>query len=473
MARLICYDSSRAHSLAAANVILNKYPDATLKNVKDLTLTNWNTYIGTLGATTIDQIFNCVDRSRVEEVLSTSAITFTHGGDAGDLGYITVDEGVVDPFPIGVLKSAAGDVTAAAGLAKASINFGTPEHGYTADNALGVLTVTAPTGTGVGAETFVLALEVEGSLAATVTTQFGAGVTGVTAVGTLGDISEALFVDLEAKIVAAAEETGTARAGAGNDEIRLALASASTVDDYYNGMMCFLDGGTGDNQARFILDYDGATQTATVDDDWGTNPDATSTYIVTSDLLGYGTAYSSIQGEQWAWQALYPNITLPKVIEYLSDDGWPLTHGTASSGTATRLYDTSKTWVVDAYNGYYVAIISGTGKGQSRLITDTLPTYVIVGTWTVNPDSTSVYEIVEYEDDLLKDIYMENIIPVYLSDLTDATHLNGWTKLLDYGKLHDQYNELADSHASSPYQDLAYLSEVLTKGKALYDNGLL
>jgi hypothetical protein len=459
--------------LAAANVILNKYPDATLKNVKDLTLTNWNTYIGTLGATSQDQIFNCVDRSRVEEVVGTAVVTCTVGL-INEIGAVFVNDGVQN-ICIGSYKSTAVDATTDGGLLEASIDAGTPYHGFSAINAAGAVTISAPAGTGAGANAYVATANVDtgGTLAIAITTDFAAAATGVTAVGVLGDISEALFVDLEAKIVAAAEETGTARAGAANNKIRLALASASAVDDYYNGMMVFLDGGTGDNQARFVLDYDGALQEATVDDDWGTNPDGTSTYIVTSDLLGYGTAYSSIQGEQWAWQALYPGVSLPKAIEYISDDGWPLTQGTASSGTATRLYDTSKTWVVDAYNGYYVAIISGTGAGQSRLITDTVATYVVVGTWTVNPDSTSVYQIVEYEDDLLKDIYMENVIPVYLSDLTDATHLNGWTKLLDYGKLHDQYNELADSHASSPYQDMAYLSEVLTKGKALYDNGLL
>ena len=49
----------------------------------------------------------------------------------------------------------------------------------------------------------------------------------------------------------------------------------------------------------------------------------------------------------------------------------------------------------DAYNNYGIWIVSGTGTGQSRRITDYNGTtqFAIVSAWTITPDTTSVYEI--------------------------------------------------------------------------------
>lgn len=57
-------------------------------------------------------------------------------------------------------------------------------------------------------------------------------------------------------------------------------ASASAVDDFYNGASILLTGGTGAGQFRIITDYVGATKIATVDTAWVTNPNATSTFAI-------------------------------------------------------------------------------------------------------------------------------------------------------------------------------------------------
>jgi len=72
--------------------------------------------------------------------------------------------------------------------------------------------------------------------------------------------------------------TGTAQAGAAGT-ITLD-ASASAVDDHYNGCLVYLNGGTGSGQARVIADYVGSTKVASVTPNWATNPDVTSTFIV-------------------------------------------------------------------------------------------------------------------------------------------------------------------------------------------------
>lgn len=76
----------------------------------------------------------------------------------------------------------------------------------------------------------------------------------------------------------AAAETGTAQsATATTIVLRAALAVA---DDVFNGMVIRITAGTGVGQRRMITDYVGATDTATINKAWDTNPDATSAYSI-------------------------------------------------------------------------------------------------------------------------------------------------------------------------------------------------
>ncbi len=87
--------------------------------------------------------------------------------------------------------------------------------------------------------------------------------------------------------------TGTAQAcgGCGTDEIQLASAQTE-VDDIFIGATIILDGGTGAGQTRCILDWDqdgselGQADTAQVDSNWTTAPDATTTYEIAKGVAG-------------------------------------------------------------------------------------------------------------------------------------------------------------------------------------------
>lgn len=76
----------------------------------------------------------------------------------------------------------------------------------------------------------------------------------------------------------ATPDTGTAQAGSATT-ITLA-AGASAVNDYYNGMVVELTGGTGSGQFNIITAYNGGTKVATVGGTWGTNPNNTSVYKI-------------------------------------------------------------------------------------------------------------------------------------------------------------------------------------------------
>lgn len=101
-------------------------------------------------------------------------------------------------------------------------------------------------------------------------TAFGFSVT----VGTNNDKTGYALTTLESAVL----HSGTATAGAAGT-ITLA-AGASATDSLYIGDRIKLYGGTGAGQSRTCTAYNGTTKVATVDRNWVTNPDATSTYAV-------------------------------------------------------------------------------------------------------------------------------------------------------------------------------------------------
>lgn len=73
----------------------------------------------------------------------------------------------------------------------------------------------------------------------------------------------------------------------------------------------------------------------------------------------------------------------------------PAATGSATSGTSTSMYDTSKTWTANAYAGKWLYISAGTGAGQARLIASNTATQLVVSSaWDVNPAAGSAYSII-------------------------------------------------------------------------------
>lgn len=76
-----------------------------------------------------------------------------------------------------------------------------------------------------------------------------------------------------------------------------------------------------------------------------------------------------------------------------SDQHVTLDSGTASSGGAGVLNDTTKAWSVNIHARAQVVITGGLGIGQVRTIISNSPTQLVVAAWTTNPDPTSTYLI--------------------------------------------------------------------------------
>lgn len=71
-------------------------------------------------------------------------------------------------------------------------------------------------------------------------------------------------------------------------------------------------------------------------------------------------------------------------------------YGWASSGTATTLVDSTKSWLNNQYINCRVRVIAGTGTGNDVVITGNSATTLTVASWNVaTPDATSKYEILD------------------------------------------------------------------------------
>ena len=104
--------------------------------------------------------------------------------------------------------------------------------------------------------------------------------------------------------------------------------------------------------------------------------------------------------------------------------------GTLTSSVGRVLTDTTKTWTRDRWANYAIRIIAGTGDGQMRQIqsngTDSI---VVYDPWNVQPDSTSIYVIQAYTNDMLITIGANSETFLYHADQSD---------MLSHGRILDE-----------------------------------
>lgn len=138
--------------------------------------------------------------------------------------------------------------------------------------------------------------------------------------------------------------------------------------------------------------------------DWATN---TYTSLSTTGLpASFGTYGELVSTPSWL-DSNYKNFAT----------------GTATSGTATTIVQTGKTWTASQWINFQVRITAGTGAGQIRTITANTADTLTVATWTTTPDATSQYSI-EGNDDFLY-LMGNNAVTMYRYSISG----NSWTTL--------------------------------------------
>lgn len=152
--------------------------------------------------------------------------------------------------------------------------------------------------------------------------------------------------------------------------------------------------------------------TLTVDSNWQVNPDATSRFTIESGGIylaslqatsNYSLQYYDVAADIWYIKTCntgpLPTAATDGVMERTTENAtvWDRGNAVVTGSSTTVLADTTKSWRVNQWAGYYVRIFSGTGEGQLRPIvsnTATTLTWTAVGT---APDATSEYLIVGFD----------------------------------------------------------------------------
>ena len=174
--------------------------------------------------------------------------------------------------------------------------------------------------------------------------------------------------------------SGTAQTVAADGSTITLAAGASGTDDAYNAKLIRVISDE-QVQVRQIVDYLGSTKVATLYAALQAMTDTTPDYEVAASVLGDSNELQAVSAAYW-------NLTSEET-------------GTAQGGgTGNNQIQlaTAASSTDDIYNGLTIIILSGTGAGQERAISDyvgSTRTATVSANWTVNPNNTSVYEINE------------------------------------------------------------------------------
>ncbi len=142
------------------------------------------------------------------------------------------------------------------------------------------------------------------------------------------------------------------------------LGSGSAItDDFYSGATLVITAGQGVGQSRRIVNYTALTRVCSLDRAWAITPTSGSTFEIIAGVGGINAVEGSI----------------------------------VSATSTTVVIGNEGSTVDDTYNGGVIAILSGTGSGQFKDITDyvgSTKTVTVNSAWSPNPDATSTYSIV-------------------------------------------------------------------------------
>ncbi len=227
----------------------------------------------------------------------------------------------------------------------------------------------------------------------------------------VGAIESAAFAAGAINAAALAADTGlkpirsnTATAGAATT-ITLD-ASASAVDDFYNGALIFLVGGTGIGQARTIIDYVGATKVATVAT-WATNPASGSVFVILPSAPA--SVVGTVDANVVTWLGSAPNALTSGRVDVIVgavtngviaaasfasgafDAVWTVTTRTLSAAGVQAIWDalTSALSTANSIGKLLVDNINATISSRaSQTSVDDLPTNAELATALTNLDAT-------------------------------------------------------------------------------------
>lgn len=170
--------------------------------------------------------------------------------------------------------------------------------------------------------------------------------------------------------------------GGGDSSITLDASAWSDDNIPVGAIIALIGTGTGQGQVRMITEYNGSTKVATIEPPWTVIPDNTTGF--------------RINPFNQPWDALAANH---RRVGTFGQGSQVLRTGAVASATGTTIVlDAGASGINDEYIGLLVLIMSGTGRGQFRYISDYVGATktATVDTWGTNPDSTSRYVLIGF-----------------------------------------------------------------------------
>lgn len=150
----------------------------------------------------------------------------------------------------------------------------------------------------------------------------------------------------------------------------------------------------------------------TVDTNWTTNPDSTSTFMImsggiwnitqgTTSAPFFSLSYYNLLTDQWYGKTTSSNLRTAVYtaasdlsMERFTETGGAVVAATAVASATARTVVTAATMTNDAYKNFELRIVSGTGIGQTKEIaSNSVNTFYFSNPWDINPDATSTYEV--------------------------------------------------------------------------------
>lgn len=195
----VFYRAKSIQSIISAVLVKAKYPNATLIDIYSLDSSEIDDAIADIDDESQDKIFVFAGVAAVAETNATAEITFTDAGAEGDTVTVKIlnadDDEVMTlgTYIVGPTPTVTSVADGTEGVIDA--NFG--NHGYTANNVAGALTVTAPAGSGASQNGMKLFLDIVGTVTVNTDSQAFAG--GVTATDT-GNLSSSQATGLADKL---------------------------------------------------------------------------------------------------------------------------------------------------------------------------------------------------------------------------------------------------------------------------------
>lgn len=176
--------------------------------------------------------------------------------------------------------------------------------------------------------------------------------------------------------------SGTSASGGASTSTIVLDASASPLDDFYNGMVCIatIDSNV---EVRVISDYTGSTQTATVVPDWNVAPDNNDTFVI---KLPEGAQVNQANVTAWNSTVVATPATagIPDVNVKNIDNDAASASGTVTFPNATLASTTNIT------AGTITTVTNLTNAATAGDLTATMKTSVTTAATAATPVAASV-----------------------------------------------------------------------------------